>query len=97
MFKIFRDLNKNFLLENFKRPFTSRMRSLYLIFKTSISQQSYRKYYRLTISQKLPDYYTLLDSRCYISRYIPIIRTSLLMLEHSEKNVISLQMLYIPF
>jgi hypothetical protein len=38
MFKIFRDLSKNFLLENFKRPFTSRMRSLYMIFKISSLQ-----------------------------------------------------------
>ena len=29
--------------------------------------------------------------------YFPIIRTYLLMLEHSDKNVISLEMLYIPF
>jgi hypothetical protein len=34
------------------------------------------------------------DTRIYV---FPIIKTYLLMLEHSDKNVISLEMLYIPF
>jgi hypothetical protein len=34
------------------------------------------------------------DTRIYV---FPIIRTYLLMLGHSDKNVISLKMLYIPF